>query len=179
MWCVLTGLHHEITISFLLVGHTKFTPAWCFGLFKQRFRQMKINNLDDIASAVDNSSVLNVAQLVGTLDGQCLVPTYNWNDHLNEHTVKTALKGIKKNYHFRFTSSSPGAVFVKKASGDNKKKINLLKDPSWQPTCNELPELIIPLGLSLEHQWYLYEKIREFCSDSKDLVCPKPQHPLT
>ena len=58
---VLTGLHREITISFLPVGHTKFAPDWCFGLFKQHFRQTKINSLDDIASAVDNSSVVNVA----------------------------------------------------------------------------------------------------------------------
>ena len=156
MWRVLTGLHREITISFLPVGHTKFAPDWCFGLLKQHFRQTKINSLDDIASAVDNSSVVNVAQLVGTLDGQCLVPTYNWSDHFDEQTVKTALKGIKKNYHFRFTSTAPGAVFVKKASGDNEKKINLLKDPSWRPTYNELPELIIPPGLSLERQWYVF-----------------------
>ena len=81
---VLTGLHREITISFLPVGHTKFAPDWCFGLFKQHFRQTKINSLDDITSAVDNSSVVNVAQLVGTLDGQCLVPTYNWSDYFDE-----------------------------------------------------------------------------------------------
>ena len=101
MWRVLTGLHREITISFLPVGHTKFAPDWCFGLFKQRFRRTKINSLDDIASAVDNSSVVNVTQLVGTLDGQCLVPTYNWSDHFDEQTVKTALKGIKKKLSFQ------------------------------------------------------------------------------
>ena len=178
MWRVLTGLHKEITISFLPVGHTKFAPDWCFGLFKQRFCLMKINDLDDIASAVDTSSLVNVPQLVGTLDGECLVPTYNWSDHFDAHTVKTALKGIKKNYHFRFTSSSPGAVFVKKASGDVEKEISLLKDPSWQPSCHDLPDVVTPLGLSLERQWYLHDKIREFCSSSKDLVCPKPLQTL-
>ena len=96
MWRVLTGLDKEITISFLPVGHTKFAPDWCFGLFKQRFRRMKINTLDDIAAAVDTSSVVNVSQLVGTLDGQCLVPTYNWSDYLDKHTLKTALKGSRK-----------------------------------------------------------------------------------
>lgn len=41
-----------------------------------------------------------------------------------------------------------------------------------------------PNGLSLERQckerqWYLYDKIREFCSDStKDLVCPKTKRRL-
>ncbi len=26
------GLHESITISFMLVGHTKFSPDWCFCL---------------------------------------------------------------------------------------------------------------------------------------------------
>ena len=178
MWRVLTGLHKEIIISFLPVGHTKFAPDWCFGLFKQRYRRTKINTLDDIATAVDSSSVVNVPQLVGTLDGQCFVPTYNWSDYFDHHTVKTALKGIKSNHHFRFTHSSPGVVFVKKASGDEEKEINLLKDPTWKPSCHNLPGLVTPLGLSLERQWYLYDKIREFVADNKDLVCPKPLQPL-
>ena len=179
MWRVLTGLHKEITISFLPVGHTKFAPDWCFGLFKQRYRRMKINTLDDIAAAVDTSSVVNVSQLVGTLDGQCLVPTYNWSDYLDEHTLKTALKGIKKNHHFKFTSHSPGAVFVKKASGGDEKAIQLLKDPTWKPSYHNLPDLVIPQGLSVERQWYLYEKIREYVTDGKDLVCPKPLQALS
>ena len=100
MWHVLTGLLKEITISFLPVGHTKFAPDWCFGLFKQRFRQMKIDNLDDIASAVTTSSVVNYPQLAGTLDGRCPVPTYNWSEHFEGHTIKTALRGIKQMQHF-------------------------------------------------------------------------------
>ena len=34
LWKVMTGLNEEVTISFLLVGHTKFAPNWGFGLFK-------------------------------------------------------------------------------------------------------------------------------------------------
>ena len=34
---VLVGLHKEIILSFLPVGHTKFSPDWCFGLLKQKF----------------------------------------------------------------------------------------------------------------------------------------------
>lgn len=158
---------------------SKFAPDWCFGLFKQQFRRMKIDNLDDIATAIATSSVVNIPQLIGTLNGQCLVPSYNWSDHFDQHIVKTALKGIKKNHHFRFTSSSPGAVFVKKSCEDEEKKIVLLKDPSWQPSYDDLPDVLDPPGLSLERQWYLHDKIREFCSDnSKDMVCPKPLHSL-
>ena len=43
--------------------------------------------------------------------------------------------------------------------------IILRKDPV------ELPELVVPPGLPLERQWYLYDKIREFCPDQcKDLA---------
>ena len=180
MWRVLTGLHKEITISFLPVGHTKFAPDWCFGLFKQRFRRMKINTLDDIANAVTTSSIVNYPQIVGTLDGRCLVPSYNWSAHFEEHTIKTALKGIKQMQHFRFTYNSPGSVFVRKSKSDPEKEIKMLSDPFWRPSYNELPDVIIPPGLSPERQWYLYDKIREFCSEeSRDLVCPQPTQPLS
>ena len=28
-WRVMCGLHKNITLSFLVVGHTKFAPDWC------------------------------------------------------------------------------------------------------------------------------------------------------
>lgn len=179
MWRTMTGLHTEVKISFLPVGHTKFAPDWCFGLAKQSFRRSKINTLDDIANSISKSSFVNVPQLVGSLDGTCYVPTYNWGDFFEEHTIKTALKGIKSFHHFRFEAKSPGAVFVKSKSSDAKRKLNLLKDTTWSPSPNDLPEIIVPPGLSIKRQWYLYEKIREFCSDAtKDEVCPKPSQPL-
>ena len=36
LWRVLTGLHQNITLSFMIAGHTKFSPDWCFGLLKKR-----------------------------------------------------------------------------------------------------------------------------------------------
>ena len=95
MWRTMVGLHEEVKISFLPVGHTKFAPDWCFGLAKQSFCRTKVNNLDDNANSVSMSSFVNVPQLVGTSDGACYVPTYNWSDFFDDHTIKTALKGIK------------------------------------------------------------------------------------
>ena len=34
LWRSMTGLHTKITLSFLVVGHTKFAPDWCFRLVK-------------------------------------------------------------------------------------------------------------------------------------------------
>jgi len=179
MWRVLTDLHKEIIISFLLVEHTKFAPDWCFGLLKRQYKQTKIGTIEDIAAAVEGSACVNFAQLVGKSDGTILVPTYDWSSYFSDNVIQTYLKGITKMHHFRFSATHPGAVSVHNFSDDSERKINLLKDPHWRPTSTELPELIPPPGLSLERQWYLYQKIREFCpEEAKDIVCPLPPTPL-
>ena len=175
MWRVLCGLHDEITLSFLIVGHTKFAPDWCFGLAKQCFWRTLVSSLDDIANTVAQSSIVNVPQLVGTLEGDVFVPTYNWSEFFENHVVKTALREISKLQHFRFSRSTPGVVYVKSSSAGSEKKITLIKEQSWKPSPSDLPEIVVPNGLTPEQQLYLYEKIREFCTDStKDLVCPRP-----
>lgn len=40
------------------------------------------------------------------------------------------------------------------------------------------PEQIVPDGLSVDRQKYLYSEIRQFCRPgTKDLVCPIPEDP--
>ena len=176
MWRVLTKQHRDIIISFLPVGHTKFFPDAGFGMLKRQFRQTKVGCLTDIAEVVRKSASINHCQLVGNQRGDALVPSYDWADYFAEHTIKSALKGIKKMYHFRFCADSPGTVFVRSASNASENKIKLLKDMSWRPQSSDLPSVIIPDGLSLKRQWYLYDKIREFCPpDVQDLVCPMPR----
>ena len=94
--------------------------------------------------------------------------------------IKTALKGIKGIQHFRFVATSPGMVHVKCKSSSTERIIKLIKDDTWSPSAHNLPDIITPPGLSLQRQWYLFEKIRDFCSDAtKDEVCPKPLQPLS
>ena len=180
MWRILTGLHQEIKISFLPVGHTKFSPDWCFGLMKQQYRKINIGCLDDIVAAVNISATPNVAQLVGSQNGETIVPTYNWSDFFDLYAIKTALKGIKRLQHLHFSHRFPGKVKVANEVDGIERTITLLKDPSWTPTPEGLPDVIVPPGLSLERQWYLHDKIREFCPDHcKDLVCPRPTESMS
>ena len=117
MWRVLTGLHREIRIFFLLVGHTKFGPDWCFGLFKRLYKRTVIISLNDIAQVAERSAQCNHAQVVGHLDGTSVVPFYDLSTFFdNDRVVKTALKGISQMHHFRFTADKPGHVFVKDSS---------------------------------------------------------------
>ena len=48
-WWVMAGLHKEIMLSFLLFGHTKFAPDWCFGLLNplRTIRFLKIRFFND------------------------------------------------------------------------------------------------------------------------------------
>ena len=102
---------------------------------------------------------------------------YNWSSFFESHTIKSALKGISKMQHFRFTADQPGYVFVKTSSDSPETQIKLLKDTSWKPDKNVLPEVITAPGQSLERQWYLYNKMREFCPDEvQDIVCSNLPH---
>ncbi len=114
MWRVLVGLHEEITLLFLPVGHTKFSPDWCFGLLKKKFRRSVVSSLDELARVVDHSADVNTSQLVGTHDGEVVVPTYDWAGYLGG--VFRKIKGIKKYHSFRFSAASLGIVFMKKMS---------------------------------------------------------------
>ena len=176
LWRTITGRHTNILLSFLVVGHTKFAPDWCFGLFKRLFRRTRVGSLKAVAEVVQKSGRCNEAQLVVTEDGGMIVPTYDWISFLAPKFKK--LSGIKKGHHFRFPSSEPGVVYTKERADDNTEvRHNLLKDGA---TCDdtELPDVIEPAGLSAQRQWYLYDKIREFCPVSdRDLTCPLPSVP--
>ena len=78
IWRVMVGLHQQIILSFLIVGHTKFSPDWCFGLLKQRFRRTRVGCLADLEQVVNISAEANVAQLVGTQSGEGAVQTHSW-----------------------------------------------------------------------------------------------------
>lgn len=76
----MVGLNDNITLSFFIVGHTKFSPDWCFRLLKQAYHCTKIGCLDDIVRVVEGSAEVNHAQLIGRQDGTVVVPTYTWAD---------------------------------------------------------------------------------------------------
>ena len=63
------------------------------------------------------------------------------NQVFEDHVKNTALKGISKYQHFRFSKSAPGAVHVKNSSAGVEKIITLLKDESWKPSSNDLIKL--------------------------------------
>ena len=173
-WRIIVGLHWNIQYSFLVAGHTKFSPDWCFGLAKQAVRKTFISDLFELARTIDNSTVtgVNVTQLCGLHDGSVIVPTYDWASFLDPFFKK--LPGVKGYHHFRFSKDAPGRVYCKRYADSEEVEFDLLKDQTKLPPYT-LPPVIKPLGLDLERKNYLYKEIRQFCKpDSANLVAPKP-----
>ena len=167
------GYHRSIKISFMLVGHTKFSPDSCFGLLKKRFRVTKVSCLDDLVKVVNTSADVNEAQLVGSQSGQSIVSMYDWVGFFGSHVKK--VPQITQQHHFHFSAEVPGTVVIQKFSDSDSTKHTLTSDIAL---ADQFPEIIVPPGLSLQRQWYLHDKIREFCPDhTKDIVCPKPSSP--
>ena len=170
-WRVLTGLHRTVRMSFMLVGHTKFAPDWCFGLFKQRYRRTFVSSLDDVVDVVNTSADVNVAQLVGTQSGEPVVPVYNWASYLGVHF--RSIPHLKQYHHFIFSATHPGVVTLKEYSNSSEETFTMLDSGSWSPVASELPPLLKPSGLPLERQWYLHRQIRPYCREGT----PVPNHP--
>ena len=168
------GLHESITISFMLVGHTKFSPDWCFGLMKRKFRKTKVDSLDELVGVVNVSATVNESQLVGSQSGEPIVPMYDWVGFFGSRLKKIPL--ITRQQHFQFTSSNKGTVKVREYSDSSVIDYKLTSDVTLAV---EFPDNIISPGMSLQRQWYLHDKIGDFCSiDTRDVVCPRPETPL-
>ena len=122
---------------------------------------------------VDTSANVNTNQLTGTPEGTVTVPTHDCQSFLHEHTSKLA--GLKSFHHLHFSSRHN---FARVTSDGPEVDFNLVKD-DWTPSANVLPECFNPTGHFLTRQWYLYQKIREFCPEaSRDATCPRPSVPV-
>ena len=173
-WRVANHLHRTIIYSFLLAGHAKFGPDRGFGLLKKAFRATYVSSLYELGSVVEISSSIgfNKAQLVGTHDGEVIVPVYDGSAFLGQYFRK--LSNITKFHHFRFAFDEPGIVYYKAFVTSEEQKMNLLKKASILPP-SDLPTKVTPNGLDAERQNYLFKEIRQFCKPgTEDLVAPSP-----
>jgi hypothetical protein len=183
MYRVLTGLHDKIELSFLIVGHTKFSPDGYFGLIKQHYRRSQVYTYDQLANIVESSSKNGHNRCIRVSKNRASPVMYrDWSSWLAQYF--TACKGISTYQHFRMERTHPSILFVKERKDSEKIKIELAKKKfpfSKEQPPKKLPEQLLPTGLSLKRQWYLYDQIRchiPYESD-KDQTCPEPQLPKT
>ncbi|KAH3749692.1 hypothetical protein DPMN_184198 [Dreissena polymorpha] len=132
LWRVLVGLHRNITLSFMLVGHTKFTPDWHFGILKSKWRTGH-----------------NIPQLVG--DTSNPVVFYDWKDYLS--TLFHHIKNVTKFHQFHVSADHPGVVECREFS-DSSGVLRKVSKVNVNVSCDDLPKEMFAKGLDLDRQWY-------------------------
>ena len=179
MYRVLMSLHSEIELSFLVVGHTKFSPDGYFGLIKHRYRRSKVYTYKQLAKLIEDSSENghNICQRFES-GGKSQIIYRNWTSWLSQYF--STVPKITSYHHFRIDQKKPGIVTVKEKNNSKEIEISILKtkfpfDRNNLPI--KLPEKLTPQKLSAERQWYLYNQIRMHIPDEndKDSTCPKPK----
>ena len=112
---------------------------------------------DVIVRVVEESSVVNHAQLVGREDGAVIVRQYNWSDFFAQFFKRSAFAGIKSLRHLVFSSDKPGIAMVRETTDGVERKLTLLTaaHKHWKPSPAQLPPLLTPEGLSQERSIFL------------------------
>ncbi|MCP4112844.1 MAG: hypothetical protein GY749_46190 [Desulfobacteraceae bacterium] len=181
MYRVLTGLHDKITLSFLIVGHTKFSPDGYFGLIKRHYRRSQVYTYEQLADIAEKSSKNGHNVCVRT-SGENIYPVIcrDWTSWLSRYFI--TLNGISNYHHFRIEKNDPSVIAVKELKDSKEMKVELARKTfpfSKSQFPKGLPGQLFPKGLSLKRQWYLYDQIRSHipCESDKNKTCPMPRDP--
>ncbi len=176
LWRVITGREKSITLSFMVAGHTKFSCDRYFGLIKKKYRLSKIDTMEGIIRVVrESSDGYNIPKPTrNTTTHELEVHVYDWVEFFRSRDFQT-IPNILRYHVFHLDASNLKVVYLREYSTEPEETVTILKnDPVFDKTL--LPSEITPQGLSLERQWYLYEKIRVLCHSnlSRDITCPMP-----
>lgn len=179
LYRTIAGLHDKIDWSFMLVGHTKFSPDAYFGLLKKKYRRSRTYTYRQLVDIINASAVkeCNVCHPYRDNDGNVSFEYRAWGKWLEKYFRK--LPGITNYHHFSMDSGNPGIVTARRYVDSESETFELLKktaDYSVLSDDSRLPKEVTPAGLSPERQWYLYDKIREHIPDpaDKDATAPLP-----
>ncbi len=178
MYRVMTGKHQSIHLSFMLVGHTKFSPDGYFGLIKKRYRRSKVYTYDHLVDVIELSTIggYNRCQRYRVGQGRAVIQFRKWSSWLGQFFRK--LPEITKYQHFRIDWNQPGQILVKESVDGEEQAVTLLKQNA--PVFGEQsPPVHECKALPAQRQWYLYEMIRPHIpSDAdKDATAPEPSVP--
>ena len=90
---------------------------------------------------MNDSSVVNFAQLVGTSEGEILVQSYDWTGFFSKMFRK--IDGIKQYHHFSFEKEvlREGELIVRKSCSDVPSRIKFLKEAQFMFP-DILPEVV-------------------------------------
>lgn len=182
MYRILSNLHTTIEMSFLVVGHTKFSPDSHFGIAKKKYRLSQVYTYEQLARVIEDSAQdrYNICHRYHETKESDGIIYRDWSNWLSNYFK--IIPNITNYHHFLLNSIDGGTLIVKKTVEAEEKKIDILKKPiDCKKSRIYPPERLYPAGLSSERQWYLYEQIRQHIPSEidKNLTCPKPKTPKT
>ena len=159
MWRVMTMKNKSIELSFMLTGHTKFSPDRFFGLLKKIFRRSSVSTLSDIELVMKRSTKAhqNIPQRLHGNGGETLVTFYQWSEHLS-HFFR-CIPNILSYHNFRVTCQEPGIVYLREFSNSVEICYDILKPNVSMEELHTLPNLTHIHGLDPQRQWYLYANL--------------------
>jgi hypothetical protein len=169
-WLIMLKWYDDITVSFMIPGHTKFICDSFFGKIKKVYWKTKINTMDDIEQVVNISAEGNTAMRYKDSLGWVW---YDFNNFLKPNFK--SLPNIKQYHHFRFSNSVDdiGKVYVSTKSGGEETPFLLLNNNNFN--ANEELNTISTISLTNERKNYLYTKVRQHIDDPyKDVHFSKP-----
>jgi len=120
---VMTWLHDEFPLSFMITDYTKFSPDWCFGLLEEAISE------NSSSRTRGGESVFLSQCCSANQTGRWSSSTYIQLAKLFLNFV-TELKGIKILNHLSFISSSPGIVFCKEKANSDETSVCILSPRS-------------------------------------------------
>ena len=176
LYRVITGKHKSITLSFMLVGHTKFSPDGYFGLIKKRYRRSKVYTYDHLVDVINSSTTggFNTCQSYRNSQGHDVIQFRKWSDWLGQ--IFKNLPEIMRYQHFRTNVNVLGEISVKESVDAEEKTFTLLKNEASgaDEELRKGPPVHTPKVLSPQRQWYLYDMIRPHIPDEKDKESTAP-----
>ena len=111
-WRILVGLNKEIYLHFMKPYHARCLVDGMFGLGRKRIRRTDTDSVTDVCSAVEKSTKRAEVVRYNTENQTLSWIWRDWKSFLKP--LFEAVPHIQTHQHFRFSSSNPGSVFVKK-----------------------------------------------------------------
>ncbi|WAR10465.1 hypothetical protein MAR_035541 [Mya arenaria] len=162
------GLNEEIRYLMQVAGHARCIIDAVFGRIKALYRRTDCETLSDLENVVASSSTTNEAVLYKKPDGTSRFEWREWKTFLGEQF--RALKGIRSYQQFRFTSESPGIIFLKKGEDNEETSYCVFRGGN---VLSSRPQEVQAAGLSRERQAYLATHVRKYLrAKNKDTTCP-------
>jgi hypothetical protein len=156
------GWYNNITINFMIPGHTKFICDAFFGQIKINYRNQKVNTVDNIEDIVNKSSKGNEGIRYNGGIG------WKWLDFQNFFSKKNFknLPHITKYYHFRFSNlpEDLGKVYCSEVSG-GEEVCHVLLHNNNDFDINEKLDILDVVHITDERKKYLNQKIRQYVDD--------------